>query len=164
MGISKFKTRVFMDRKARVARIWSNEELERFAPHLTGHIVNVSGWNDHDKEKRYYSEYFSNKQSYTITNFDSNARGFQGKNNEIFLDLTSRLPNELISKFDVVFNHTVLEHIFDIHQAFANLCAMSKDFVILIVPFLQPMHANYGDFWRFTPFACNDYLKFMVSI
>ena len=28
---------------------------------------------------------------------------------------------------------------------------MSRDIVILIVPFLQQMHGDYGDYWRFTP-------------
>ncbi len=28
---------------------------------------------------------------------------------------------------------------------------MSKDIVIIVVPFLQQQHAEYGDYWRFTP-------------
>ena len=28
---------------------------------------------------------------------------------------------------------------------------MSKDIVIVVVPFLQEQHAEYGDYWRFTP-------------
>src|SRR5207249_4832495 len=50
-------------------------------------------------------------------------------------------------------NHTVLEHIYEVRVAFANLCDLSRDVVLLVVPFLQPMHAEYGDYWRFTPLA-----------
>ena len=53
----------------------------------------------------------------------------------------------------MVFNHTVLEHVYDFQTAFKNLCAMTKDVVILCVPFLQEMHTDYGDYWRFTPLA-----------
>lgn len=151
MKIADFKTILFADRKARIPRLWSNAELAKFAPYLTGDVVNVSGWNDCDKQGRFYRDYFTRKDSYTITNYKSEARGLQGADNEIFLDLAIDLPKELTSRFDVVFNHTVLEHIFDIQMAFRNLCAMTSDIVILVVPFLQPMHASYGDYWRFTP-------------
>lgn len=139
------------DRKSRLARLWSNGELEKFAHHFTGDIVNVSGWRDEDKEGRVYADYFDQKKSYTITNYRSEARGFQGQENEVFLDLTRDLDEDFVSKYDVVFNHTVLEHIFEIDKAFSNLCLISKDIVIIVVPFLQPMHADYGDYWRFTP-------------
>lgn len=141
----------FRDRKSRIPRLWSNQELKKFAALFSGDIVNVSGWEDRDKEGQYYSDYFEKKSSYTITNYLSEARGFQGQENEIFLDLTKDLPKNLIGKYDVVFNHTVLEHVFEVHKAFENLCLLSRDAVILVVPFLQPMHADYGDFWRFTP-------------
>ena len=88
-----------------------------------------------------------------MTNFRSDARGLQGSDGEIFLDLEEDLPPALAGSFDVVFNHTTLEHVFEVRKAFANLCSMSRDVVILVVPFLQPMHADYGDFWRFTPLA-----------
>ncbi len=142
---------LFQDRKSRLARLWSNQELGKLAHHFSGDIVNVSGWKDEDKEGRFYADYFSQKSSYTITNYLSDARGFQGQDNEIFLDLTKDLDEGLVGKFDVVYNHTVLEHVFEVDKAFENLCLLSKDTVILVVPFLQPMHADYGDFWRFTP-------------
>lgn len=141
----------FVDRKSKLLRLWSNKELIKFAHLFSGDIVNVSGWKDLDKEGRKYADYFVNKTSYAITNYLSEARGLQGYDNEIFLDLTKDLSKELVGKFDVVFNHTSLEHIFEVHKAFENLCKMSKDIVIIVVPFLQPMHAEYGDFWRFTP-------------
>lgn len=141
----------FIDRKYRVPRVWSNRELARFASIFTGDVVNASAWKDLDKEGKHYRDYFTGAKSYTLTNYKAEARGFQGTAGEIFLDLTGPLPDELKQRFDVVFNHTVLEHIFEVHTAFANLCAMSRDVVILVVPFLQQMHTKYGDFWRFTP-------------
>lgn len=115
--------------------------------------MNVSGWKDIDKEGKHYRDYFTNASGYTITNYKAEARGFQGMDNEVFLDLESDLPEQMQGKFDVVFNHTTLEHIYDIHKAFSNLCALSNDVVILVLPFVQQYHSDYGDYWRLTPLA-----------
>jgi hypothetical protein len=141
------------DRKHRVPRLWSNQELAKIAPHCVGDVVNVSGWKDSDKAGRHYRDYFRRATSYTITNFKAEARGFQGADGEIFLDLEKPLEPEMVRRFDVVFNHTVLEHVFEVETAFKNLCEMSRELVVVVVPFLQPMHADYGDFWRFSPMA-----------
>ena len=141
------------DRKHRVPRLWSNHELQLIAPYCRGDVVNVSGWKDSDKDGRHYRDYFSSASSYTITNFRAEARGLQGVPGELFLDLEQPLEPSLEARFDVVFNHTVLEHVFNVSLAFSNLCRMSKDLVVLVVPFIQPMHADYGDFWRFSPMA-----------
>jgi len=142
---------LFIDRKYRLPRKWSNKELRKFASLFSGDIANVSGWRDGDKEGGCYKDYFINASTYTITNFKSEAMGFQGHENEIFLDLEKDISQDLLNKFDVVFNHTVLEHIFDVNKAFKNLCSMTKDVAIVIVPFLQQMHSEFGDYWRFTP-------------
>ena len=142
-----------IDRIHRLPRVWSNAELARFAPLFSGRVVNVSAWKDVDKEGRRYRDYFTAATSYSITNYHAEARGWQGTAEEIFLDLEQPLPAGLEQDFDVVFNHTTLEHIFDLRQAFANLCGMSRDVVILVVPFLQPYHTDYGDYWRFSPLA-----------
>lgn len=143
----------FTDRVHRLPRQWSNRELSKFAHLFSGDIVNVSAWKDIDKEGRFYKDYFINANSYTITNYKSQYRGFQGYPNEIFLDLQERLPNDLHCKFDVVFNHTTLEHIYNAKYAFNNLCNLSKDIVIIVVPFLQQFHSHFGDYWRFSPLA-----------
>lgn len=139
------------DRKFRLPRNWSNREIERFASLFPGKVVNVSAWKDEDKQGRHYRDYFTAASSYHITNFVAEARGIQGAEGEIFLDLASPLPADLDQAFDCVFNHTTLEHIYEVHTAFSNLCRMSRDAVMIVVPFLQEMHAGYGDFWRFTP-------------
>lgn len=147
-----------MDRKFRIARVWSNQELRKIAPLLSGDIVNISAWDDRDKEGGYYKDYFTQKQQYYYTNFYG-EKGIQGKENEYFLDLTQELPDELKQTFDVVFNHTTLEHVFDVRKAFQNLCLASKDIAIVVVPFCQQQHYNdtFQDFWRFTP-ICLRYL------
>ena len=142
-----------IDRVHRLPRVWSNRELEKFAHLFQGEIVNVSGWKDIDKEGRHYRDYFTGASSYTITNFRSEARGFQGYEGELFLDLEDDLPEDLVAKFDVVFNHTTLEHIYEVRKAFGNVCGLSKDIVIIVLPFLQQYHTDYGDFWRFSPLA-----------
>lgn len=142
-----------VDKKFRVPRIWSNRELKKFAGLFDGRVVNVSAWKDIDKEGRKYRDYFENANEYWITNYKAEARGFQGgQDNELYLDLSVPL-DEGFPVFDVVFNHTVLEHIFELDVAFQNICRLSKDIVILVVPFLQEQHADYGDYWRFTPQA-----------
>lgn len=142
---------LFVDRIHRVPRQWSNRELERFAGWFDGDVVNVSAWKDIDKEGRKYRDYFAAARSYTITNFRADARGWQGQPGEIFLDLEQPLPEELRQRFDVAWNHTTLEHVYRAETAFRNICAMSRDVVLLVTPFLQPYHGDYGDYWRFTP-------------
>jgi hypothetical protein len=145
---------VSVDRRFRLPRLWSNRELRRIAFCFGGDIVNVSAWDDRDKEGGHYKDYFVNASSYSYTNH-AGYRGFQGRGNEYPLDLTGEVPNELKQRFDVVFNHTTLEHIFDVRKAFANLCELSKDVTIVIAPFAQVQHESdeWKDFWRFTP-AC----------
>ena len=139
------------ERVARLPRVWSNRELAAVAPLLSGDVVNVSAWRDEDKQGRHYRDYFPRATSYSVTNYKAEARGFQGADNEIFLDLTEPVPDELKGRFDVVFNHTTLEHVYEVHAAFRNLCEMSRDAVVIVLPFLQEQHGEYGDFWRFSP-------------
>jgi hypothetical protein len=149
MGIFKRKNRVY-----RLPRQWSNSELRKFAHWFAGDVINVSAWQDEDKEGGRYKDYFTKANSYTISNHLTEIRGFQGYENEILLNLEEDLSRELQGRFDVVFNHTTLEHIYNFQQAFHNLCRLSRDVVIVVVPFLQEMHAGaYGDYWRFSPQA-----------
>lgn len=144
--------KILTDRKYLIARNWSNRELKWLAPLFGGDVVNVSGWEDRDKQGSFYEKYFTTAKSYSRTNY-SGTHGYQKQPGEIPLDLTADLPAELHGRFDVAYNHTVLEHIFDVNKAFANLCALSRDVVIVVVPFSQVQHESdsYGDFWRFTP-------------
>jgi len=143
---------MFEERQFRIARVWSNREIKRFASLFEGEIVNVSAWDDRDKQGGYYRDYFSKKSNYYLTNYYG-TRGYQGKKNEYILDLAEEVPGNLAKRFDVVFNHTTLEHIFDARKAFSNLCKLSKDVVMIVVPFSQVQHEtdSFKDYWRFTP-------------
>lgn len=151
---------MFTEREFRIPRLWSNAELRRIGSLIEGSVVNVSGWKDSDKDGGRYRDYFPKASHYTVTNFEGH-RGFQGGESEIFLDLTASLPGELQEKFDVVFNHTTLEHIFEINAAFDALCGMSRDLVIVVVPFIQTQHENKNvlDYWRFTPTALREMFR-----
>lgn len=142
------------DRKWRLPRRWSNARLRELGPLCSGDTVNVSAWRDVDKEGGHYRDYFPRASSYTITNW-LGERGIQGGEGEIELNLEAPLPAELEGAFDTVFNHTTLEHVFDVFLAFSNLCRMSRDAVIVVVPAFQEVHFNEGfsDYWRFTPFT-----------
>lgn len=143
-------------RKFRLPREWSNHELKKFTHLFTGDVINVSGWDDRDKEGGFYRQYFKSASRYYISNY----RGTRGaadaaEKTDFFIDLEAEIPEELKGKFDVVFNHTTLEHIFDVFKAFQNLCLLSKDVVIVVVPFTQQVHTSdsFSDYWRFTPHA-----------
>lgn len=153
----------------KIPRFWSNDELKKFAFMFEGRVVNVSAWEDKDKQGSEYSRYFSNSAEYWVTNYKSDMRGLSGLNNELYLDLEAELPDDLSERFDAVFNHTTLEHVFNLHQAVDNLVKMSKDILILVVPVMQQVHvaptsgsvynSEYGDFWRFTPQAIERLLR-----
>lgn len=149
--------KLFLDRRFRLPRIWSNSELRKIAPMMRGAVINVSGWKDLDKEGGLYKEYFSQADEYFISNHNG-FRGTQGDPDEINIDLTSNLPEELLGRFDVVFNHTTLEHILDVNTALKNLCLLSKDIVIVVVPVAQEQHESesWGDYWRFMPSSLRD--------
>lgn len=136
-----------------LARRWSNAELRRIGPLFSGRVVNVSAWEDRDKEGGHYRDYFSKATSYARTNYGTSQGVLQGAADEVFLDLTEPAPEPLRGGFEVVFNHTTLEHVFEVRRAFSTLCALSSDVVIVVVPWLQPLHADYGDFWRISPQA-----------
>ena len=137
-------------RRFRAARVWSNQVLRQIAPHLGGDVLNVSGWRDEDKQGGYYRDYFTSATSYGITNFGDGFRGELGSH-DLALDLEVNLPSEFHGLADVVFNHTTLEHVFDVFKAVRNLCLLSRDVVIVVVPAIQEEHATsgFGDFWRF---------------
>lgn len=142
----------FTDRRFRLPRCWSNRELREIGPLFSGDVVNVSAWEDCDKEGGHYKDYFSNARSHSYTNYGG-YRGLQGMVNEYPLDLEGEVSENLRQRFDVVFNHTTLEHVFDVRKAFGNLCELSRDIVIVVVPFAQTQHESddWKDYWRFSP-------------
>ena len=144
-----------IDRKFRIARKWSNECLKKYAYIFDGDIVNISAWNDYDKCGEFYRNYFINASNYYTTNYGEGFMGSSDKNDELILNLEKPLDVNLIGKYNTVFNHTTLEHIYNFQLAFKNLCLLATDAVIIVVPFSQIQHTAdaYKDYWRFTPFA-----------
>lgn len=142
-------------------RNWSNAELQKFSPLFDGAVINVSGWRDEDKTGGHYRDYFSTAASYAISNYRGES-GVTGTEGEVFIDLEADLPEGLVGRYQVAFNHTTLEHIFDIRKAIANICALSNDTVILVTPFLQQVHyieGSFGDWWRPTPMCIERLLE-----
>jgi len=142
-------------------RNWSNAELRKFSSLYEGDVINVSGWRDEDQTGSYYRNYFTGARSYSVSNF-TGERGLQGQTGEVELDLEGEIPANLKGNYQVVFNHTTLEHIYDIRKALANLCVLSCDTVILVTPFLQQVHSEsgaYSDYWRPSPMALERMLK-----
>lgn len=146
-----------MDKKYRAARVWSNRELKKYAHEFSGSVINVSAWKDEDKEGDKYQSYFKNASEYSITNYGGHM-GVSGgvEIPEYSLDLSIAIPIDMKQKFDVVFNHTTLEHIYENRIAFKNLCDLGKEAVIVVVPWVQQVHIVEGgfcDYWRYSPFA-----------
>lgn len=148
-----------LDKKLIHPRPFSNNLIRRYAPLFSGSVLNVSGWNDGDREGGKYRDYFTKHTEYTVSNYETRQRGVGSMEGtgvkEILIDLNRPIPNELEKQFDVVFNHTTLEHVIHVEQAFANLCALSRDAVVLVVPVIQHFHIveSYGDYFRLMPFA-----------
>jgi hypothetical protein len=133
-----------------------NKILREYLPLFAGEIINVSGWEDRDKEEAFYRDYFGSLTRYVI----SNIRGETGMPDDmpdgvesLLLDLDEPLPPELHGTFDVVFSHTVAEHVFDPHRTFETMASLSRDVVVSVVPFSQSVHytRSYGDYVRLTP-------------
>jgi hypothetical protein len=139
------------------ARLWSNDELKKLTPFLTGDIINVSAGRDGNKDGGTYKSFFTNASSYTITNYNKEFPD-DAEYREIALDLNKPIEasSVLFAKYDVVFTHTVLEHVYQINTAIENLCKISKDIIITIIPYIQSYHQEepiYHDYWRISPYA-----------
>ena len=135
-------------------RRWSNRELRACGPLFGGDVLNVSGWRDEDKQEGRYRDYFPNAKSYRLTNYWGTDAKNDGEADSLFLDLEAPLPESLRGICDLAWTHTVLEHVGDVEAAFRNLGALTRDAVLVVVPWIQDEHyapGLYGDFWRFSP-------------
>lgn len=141
-------------------RQWSNRELLKLAGFFTGDIINVGAWRDEDKEGDFYKSYFSNAKTYVKANY-SGEDGLVNLPDELFLDLSVPLSQD-IGSYDLVFSHTVLEHVHPLSIAFDNICNLSRDSVLAVVPFIQCFHGrdgSYGDYTRFTPMLLEELFR-----
>lgn len=139
-------------------RSWSNDELRFVLSHCPkgARIVNVSGWQDRDKEGGLYKDYFPTPALYHISNYEGDAARGAAAQTDLVIDLTKSLSVAYENQYDIVFNHTVLEHLEDPTFAFAQIGKLTTDLIVTVVPFKQKLHFEYGmfgDYYRFTPFS-----------
>lgn len=143
-----------LDKKYTNPRLFSNTMMHQYAPFFSGDVINVSGASDSDYYGSFYQDYFKDINHYTISNARTADKGLGSVTNnsvtEIEIDLNKQVNEELLQKYDVVLNHTTLEHVYQMHTAFKNLCDMSRDAVIVVVPVLQQIHIreSFGDYNR----------------
>lgn len=143
------------------SRSWSNDELKyvlKYFP-LYNSVINVSGWRDYDKESLYYRDYFRDGVLYKVSNYQNDRTTGITNSDDLLINLDVPLPKELEFKFDIAFNHTVLEHLHNPFFSFAQISKLAKIAVISVVPFRQQLHFLnnvYGDYFRFTPFSMRE--------
>ena len=78
-----------------------------------------------------------------------------GSVTQLPIDSNDRMAFEGLGKFDVVLCTEVLEHVFDLRQAFENFKIISKKGTIVFIssPFFYPLHEEPYDHWRLTPYT-----------
>jgi hypothetical protein len=135
-------------------RVWSNREVEPIAAGITGDVIHVSAWRDDDKHGRTYRDYFARARSYTTTNVGGQRGELEGA--DLPLDLSVPLPVELEGAYDLAFNHTTLEHVYEIETALDALFGLTRDQLLVVIPFMQVEHwerPSFADHWRMTRFS-----------
>jgi hypothetical protein len=165
MGLMAVINRRFIrNLKARFdPRIWSNMQLERFLSinDAYGKVLNASGWRDQDKEGSTYRNYFATCTEYVVSNHPGDSIRGVSSDADLSIDLLEKPSEKLYRHFDCILNHTVLEHVRYPEQAIANLCDMTAKDLIIVVPFIQHLHfqpGQYGDYFRFTPMGLREML------
>ena len=135
-------------------RTYSNVCLKRILALLNvTSVLNVSGWDDGDKEGGRYSDYFSQKVSkYEVSHFENDYLRSDTDLSKMVINLED-LNYQAVEKFELVFSHTVLEHVFDQQNAFRIMCSLAEKYVVGVVPMINVLHweKTYDDYWRFTP-------------
>jgi hypothetical protein len=145
-------------------RAFSNRVLSQYLAHLSGDVINVSGWRDSDKEGGRYRDYYASCQRYVVSNIAGEGgmpAVLPGDTESVFLDLDEPTDSSVAGQFDVVFCHTVLEHVFDADTALRNLGALTRDVVVIVVPFSQSVHytGSYSDYHRFSPYCLRRFFE-----
>lgn len=139
-------------------RAWSNDELRALSTNFPrgARVINVSGWQDLDKEGGAYRDYWPNPEIYHVSNYESDTARGANVHSDLVIDLAAPLPAQYAGFYEVAFNHTVLEHVEDPVFAFEQIAKLTTGIIVTIVPFKQKLHFEdgmYGDYYRFTPFS-----------
>ncbi len=149
------------DYRKRDARLWSNDRLREIGTAVRDceSMINVSGWRDGDKEGGHYRDYFPSVSLYHVSNHPGDAEKGVDAKTDREIDLDRELAPELEGRYDIVLNHTVLEHVPRPAFSFEQLGKLAAKVLVTVVPFKQAMHfspGNFGDYYRFSPMAMRD--------
>lgn len=122
-------------------RIAEHEALKTLS--LSGNVLDLGG----EKDAEYLS-HITGTFSVTAVNTDAHAKP------DVVHDLEELLPFPDAS-YDHVLLVNVLEHIFNYRQLLAEAVRVVRPGgqIIVVVPFLFPVHPSPQDFWRFTSMA-----------
>jgi len=109
---------------------------------VSGDVLDIGG-----DTRSAYRKYFANDARVTTINLDSSAQP------DLSLDLEKTIGgNNLEQRFDEVLLINVLEHIYRAEGLLTDACACARPGgrVVVVVPFLFPVHPSPKDFRRFT--------------
>jgi len=102
-------------------------------------------------------DYYSAKHFFDSSNEFIQSDIVEGYGHKIIDVVQMNYKNE----FDIILSLSVLEHIFDIHQAIENIYrALRPDgLAVFFVPGFYPLHGESNDYWRFTEHSLKRLLK-----
>jgi SAM-dependent methyltransferase len=154
------------DIKTSVLRKFQNDVLKNYIVNLpdVSTILNIGALpTDGDKEGDLYSNYFKNREYYTLD-----------KNREIdsqyHLNLDLHDIEKIDKKFDLILNMSTLEHVENPFLVSENLQKLLNPdgYIFVCTPFFFPIHKDkhnrYSDYWRFTDDALRILFKDMKEI
>lgn len=72
------------------------------------------------------------------------------ENADLIFNLNDRIPEKLKDRFDMVYDGGVIEHVFDVTNAFLNICKMTKvgGYIFNLNPVYNYIH---NTFWNISP-------------
>lgn len=107
---------------------------------IQGHVVDLGG-----DERAAYRALLSKVTTWTTVNLDTKTQP------TLFHDLENPLPLQ-DNTYDGALLMNVLEHVYNHRQLVAEAVRVTKKegTIVIVVPFLFPVHPSPDDFWRFT--------------
>jgi hypothetical protein len=131
-------------------RKWFNAELRKFAPKITGSVLNVGAGDDIDNEGGHYRDYFTGATKYHTV--DTNGK------------CDYKTIVSVSDPYDNVLSFWVLEHVFYFMNHIHEIGLHARKRLIIAVPTKYPYHPAPGDYWRFTHEAMEKLLEPFFAI
>jgi SAM-dependent methyltransferase len=133
----------------------SNVLLRRWAATITGDVLSIGSSTDQDGAGGTYRSYFAAASSYTTSEVKPGC--------DLVLDVRN-MTSIADGRYDALFVSGVLEHVDDVWSAVRECGRILKrgGWLLLGVPFWQPIHRAPQDFWRFTEYALRYLLRGFV--